>query len=235
MLVDLFLHAGIQHAVGRTVDDQAHLTGVQLHLVDHFRDPGHRLDAPAGTVGNEQHGVHMGQRTPGHMLQTGFVVHYQIAVIFGILVDLGLENAVDVAIAALALGPAHDNHVEIVLLDEGVAELHVRIVGLGHAGGDGPLQLGLGHFLPDGAQRNALLHTQNFVQVGVCVCVHHQDGSLLLLAEIVHDHAAGGGLAYAAFTGDRNGMGCCHNDPTPLEKPEYTSTAPKGGRRCFRC
>ena len=66
------------------------------------------------------------------MLQSGFVVYDHIPVVPGIFVDLGLEHAVDKAVAPLALRPAHDQHIKIVLFNEGVAEHHFGIVRLRH-------------------------------------------------------------------------------------------------------
>ena len=74
VLFDLFLDAVIQFAAGCPVDDQTHLAGIQVHFFDHFGNSCHRLDAPAGAVGDQQHGIHMGQGSPGYMLQTRFVV-----------------------------------------------------------------------------------------------------------------------------------------------------------------
>ena len=48
------------------------------------------------------------------------------------------------------------------------------------------------------------------IEVCVSVCVHNQNGTVLLVAQIVDDHAAGGGLTHAALAGYCDGMGCCH-------------------------
>ena len=140
------------------------------------------------------------------VLKTGFVVHDHVGIVGNVLGNLGLQYAIDVEVAALALGAAHDQHIEVVVLNEGLTELHLGVVRLGHAGGDGALQLGLSHFLPDLPQRGLHLHAQNLVQVGVGVGVHHEDGAVLLFAQIIDQHAAGGGFTHAALTGNRNGM-----------------------------
>ena len=150
----------------------------------------------------------MGERPPGDMLQPRLVVHDHVGIVGQILAKLRLQHAVDIAVAALALGASHDQHVEIVVLDQGVAELHFRVVRLGHALGNGAFQLCLCHFLPDLAERGLHLHAQNFVQVGIGIGVHHKDGAALLCAQVVDDHAAGSGFAHAALSGNGNGMRC---------------------------
>ena len=211
MALDFLLNAGLQHTAGRAVDDQAHLLGIQFHVVDHFGDPGHGLNASAGAVGDQQHGVHLGERPPGHVLQACLVVHHDISIVLCVFIHLGFQDAVDIAIAALALGAAHDQHIKVVLFDEGIVELHLGIVCLGHTGRNGTGLLGVGHLFPDLTQGDIRLHAQNLIEVGIGIGVHHQDGALLLTAEIVDDHAAGRGLADAAFAGNGNGTGCCHN------------------------
>lgn len=115
-------------------------------------------------------------------------------------------------VAALALRPAHDEHIIVVLLNERGVELHLGIVGLGHVGGHGARLLGVGHFLADIAQRRLDLDAQNLVEVGVRVGVHDQNGAFFLLAQIVNDHAAGRRLADAAFSGNCNDMGLGHKN-----------------------
>ena len=143
------------------------------------------------------------------MLETRLVVDDHVFIVSGILVDLGLENAVDKAVAALALRSSHDEHVEIVFFDERGIELHLRVIGLCHVGRNRALLLGSCHFLADVSERGFDLHAEHLVEVGVCVRIHNEDGTLFLLAQIIDDHAAGGRLADAALTGDRDGM-CCH-------------------------
>ena len=146
------------------------------------------------------------------MLQTSLVVHHHVAVIADIFVDLRFENAVDKAVAALALRPAHDEHVIVVLFNEGGVELHLGIVSLGHIGGHGARLLSVGHFLTDIAQCRLDLDAQNLVEIRVCVCVYDQNGAFFLLAQIVNDHAAGRRLADAALSGNCNDMGLGHKN-----------------------
>ena len=152
----------------------------------------------------------MGQGAPGNVLQTGLVVHDNIGIVLGVLVHLGFQHAVDVAIAALALGAPHDNHVEIIVFNQGIIEFHLGIVRLGHALGNGALQLGLSHFFPNLPQGNVCLHAQHLVEVGVGIGIHHQDRPLMLFAQVINNHTAGCGFAHAALAGDCNGMGSCH-------------------------
>ena len=208
VLFDLGTDAVIQLSVRRAVDDQTHLSGVQPHLVDHFGDSRHGLNAPAGAVGNQKHGVHMGKRPPGDMLQPRLVVHDNIGIVGQIFSKLRLQYAVDIAVAALALGTTHDQHVKIVVLDQGVAELHFRVVRLGHPLGNGAFQLRLRHFLANLAEGGLYLHAKNLVQVGIGIGVHHKDGAALLAAQVVDDHAAGSGFAHTTLSGNGNGMRC---------------------------
>ena len=160
------------------------------------------------------------------MLQTSLVVHHHVAVIADILVDLRLENAVDIAVAALALRAAHDEHVIVILFDERGVELHLGIVRLGHIGGHGAGQLCVRHFLADIAQRRFDLDAKDLVEVGVGVGVHHKDGAFFLLAQIIDDHAAGRRLADAALPGNCNNVRVRHkkrslgaSDSTGRRKP----------------
>ena len=150
----------------------------------------------------------MGQRAAGDVLQPGLVVDHHVAVAAVVLVHLGLKHAVDIAIAALALGAAHDEHVEVVLLDEGLAELVLRVLLLGHARRDrGHRQkLRPGHLLADVAQRGIHIDAKHLVQVGIGVRVHHQDGPLVLVDQLLNDHAAGGRLTDAALAGHSDDM-----------------------------
>ena len=152
----------------------------------------------------------MGQGSSGNVLQARLVVHDQIGIILGVLVHLGLQHTVYITIAALALGAAHDQHIEVVFLDEGVVKLHFGIVCLGHSRGNGTGLFGVSHLFPDLTQGDVGFHAQNLVEVTVGIRVHNQDGALFLLAQILNDHAAGSGLADAAFSGNGNGMGICH-------------------------
>ena len=144
------------------------------------------------------------------MLQSCLIVHDHIGIVGNVLVHLALEHGIDVAVAAFALGPAHDQHIEVILLDQGLGELHFREIPLGHTGGDGLFQLCLGHFLPDLSQRGLHLHAQNLVEVGIGICVHYQHRAVALLAQAVDHHTADGGFSDAAFTGDCDGMRLCH-------------------------
>ena len=103
----------------------------------------------------------------------------------------------------------------IILFNESGIELELGVLGLGHSGGDGAFHLRLGHFLPDGAQGGFYFHAQNFIQIGIGVGIHHQDGAVLLFAEVINNHAAGGGLAYPTLAGDCDGMRCCHKCCAP--------------------
>ena len=153
----------------------------------------------------------MGQRAPGHMLKARLVIHNEIGIVFRVLVHLGLQHAVDIAVAALALGTAHDQHVKVVLLHQCGGEFELGIIGLGHAAGNRSLQLGLGHFFPDLSQCHGLLHPQDLIEVGVGVGIHHENRALVLSAEVINNHAAGGGFTHTALTGNCNGMRIRHN------------------------
>ena len=161
------------------------------------------------------------------MLETRLVVDDHVFIVSGILVDLGLENAVDKAVAALALRSSHDEHVEIVFFDERGIELHLRVIGLCHVGRNRALLLGSCHFLADVSERGFDLHAEHLVEVGVCVRIHNEDGTLFLLAQIIDDHAAGGRLADATPL-PATAMVCVAIGTAPLKAP-YGS-----GRRIAR-
>ena len=152
----------------------------------------------------------MGQDASADMLQARLIVNHHIAVIAVVLVHLGSEHAVDVAIAALALGSAHDEHIEIIFFDQSRGKLHFGIVRLGHARRNGAVlhHFSARHLFTNIAQRGFNLHAQHFVQIGICIRIHHQDGGFLLAAKQVNQHAAGGRLADAALSGNCNGV--CH-------------------------
>ena len=88
VLVYLFHDAGVQNPVRRTVDDQLRFAGFQVHLSDHLGDAAHGLNAAAGAVGNEEHGVDVRKRPAADMLQTSLVVYHHVAVIADVFVDL---------------------------------------------------------------------------------------------------------------------------------------------------
>ena len=179
------------------------------------------------------------------MLQTSLVVHHHVAVIADILVDLRFQNAVDIAVAALALRSAHDEHVVVVLLDEGGIEFHLGIVGLGHVGRDLAGLFGVRHLFADIAEGRLDLDAQDLVEVGVGVGVHHEDGALFLLAQIVDDHAAGRRLADAALSGNCNDMGMGHKKRSLERSAGRRATGPpaaeilikrdRSGRLPWRC
>ena len=153
----------------------------------------------------------MGQRAAADMLQPGLVVDDHIFVVADVLVDLRFQHAVDKAVAALALSPAHDQHVIVVLLHQRGAELHLSVIRLGHTGRHGAVLLGLCHLLADIAQRGLDLHAQHLVEVGIGIRVHHQQRALPRLAQIVDEHAAGGRFADATLTCHCNDMCLSHS------------------------
>ena len=153
----------------------------------------------------------MRQGAAADMLQPGLVVDDHIFVVADILVDLGLQYAVDKAVAALALCAAHDQHVIVVLLHQRGAELHLGVIGLCHAGRHGAVLLGLGHLLANVAQGGLHLHAQHLIQIGVGVGVHYQQRALPRLAQIVDHHAAGGRFADATLTCHCNDMCFSHS------------------------
>src|SRR5699024_10859402 len=179
--VDLLPHAVADPASRGPVDDKAYFLGARIQLPDHLRQAAGGLNAPAGADADQDEDVHIGQDAPAHVRQTRLVVHHDVAVVLGVLGYLGGEQAVDKAVAALALGPAHDQQVKVVGLGEGLAEAHLGVVGLGHARGDGADggHLRPGDVLPDVAQGGLDLHPQHLGQIGIGVGVHGQDRTVL--------------------------------------------------------
>ena len=208
MFLNLFLNPVVQASARRAVNDQFHDAGLQLQRVHHLGDARGGLYAPAGAVADQQQGIDVGQRAPGDVLEAGLVVDHHVFVATVVLVNLGLQYPVDIAIAALALGATHDQHVIVVLLDQGFIELVFGVLLLGHAlgyGTDGQ-ELCVGHLLADAAQRGIHVDAEHLVQVGVGVGVHHQKGALTPPAEALDDHAAGGRLADAPLAGHSDDM-----------------------------
>ena len=106
VLIDLFLDACIDLTGRCPVDDQTHTGRLQRHLTDKLGHSCCRLDAPAGTVRDQKHRIHMGQCATGHVLQTGFVIHYYIAVVLGVLFldeHLGVRTVIGIAIIMVAV------------------------------------------------------------------------------------------------------------------------------------
>jgi hypothetical protein len=68
------------------------------------------------------------------MLQTRFIVHDNIAIIFCVFIHLGFQDAVYIAVTALALGATHNQHIKIIFLDNRGAKFEICIIGLGHTG-----------------------------------------------------------------------------------------------------
>ena len=125
------------------------------------------------------------------MLHTGLVIDDDIAVSADILVEQGLEHAVDVAVAALALRAAHDEHVEIVLLRQRGFEAVFGIVRLCHALGDRiAAELRLRDLLADLAEGDTGFDAEDLVQIGIGIRVDDEQRTLAALDEGVDHHAA---------------------------------------------
>ena len=160
-------------------------------------------------------GIHMGQGSPGDMLQPRLVVHDHIAIVFGVLVHLGLEDPIDIAVAPLALGAAHDKHIEVVFFHESGIEFEFGVIRFGHSGGNGcPLATRLSPLSSRISPRRGLnLHAQDLIEVAVGVRVHDQDRSLLLLATgSQRSCRRSWSLPTPPFTGDGDGVRCAHRN-----------------------
>ena len=68
------------------------------------------------------------------------------------------------------------------------------------------VETSLGHLFPDLAEAGVNLHAQNFVQIGIGIGIDHQNGAVALLAQVIDQHAAGGGFTHTALTGNSDGM-----------------------------
>ena len=129
-----FVHgASIQFAIRRTVYDQSHLLGLEIQLLHQCRDPSRRLNAPAGAITDQNCHIHGGKQATANMLHARFVIHHKIRVVCLQSLNLGLHQSIHKAIAALALGAAHDHQVKILFLCNGILQPHLQVVTLGHA------------------------------------------------------------------------------------------------------
>ena len=129
-----FVHgAGIQFAIRRTVYDQSHLLGLEIQLLHQCRDSSRRLNAPAGAITDQNCHIHGGKQATANMLHARFVIHHKIRVVGLQSLNLGLHQSIHKAIAALALGAAHDHQVKILFLCNGILQPHLQVVTLGHA------------------------------------------------------------------------------------------------------
>ena len=135
------------------------------------------------------------------MLHAGLVVDDDVAVGLGQLAHGGGEQAVGVAVAALALCAAHDQHVKVVTLGEGALQLILHVVLLAHAGGYGGvlIALRLGYHLPNLAEGLLDLDAQDLVEVVVGVGVDGEHRGEPVRAQVIDENAAKGGLAGAAL------------------------------------
>ena len=152
----------------------------------------------------------MRKRSAGNILQSRLVVHDHVTIITGVLVDLSLEDAVDEAVAALALRAAHDEHVEIIVFDQTAIHHHFHIVSLGHSGRNLTCRTICRtlHILTDLAECHFHIHTEDLIQIGIGIRIHSQYRGLSLVAEILNQQTAKSRFSNAAFSGDGNYM--CH-------------------------
>ena len=176
----------------------------------------------------------MRKRPAGDVLHTGLVIDDDIAVSADILVEQGLEHAVDVAVAALALRAAHDEHVEIVLLRQRGFEAVFGIVRLCHALGDRiAAELRLRDLLADLAEGDTGFHAEDLVQIGIGIRVDDEQRTLAALDEGVDHHAADRRFSDAALSGDSNGIG--HGETSFVQWGNCRTAEPPGSRIISSC
>ena len=114
-----------QISAGHAVDDEAARFRGQLDLVGQRRDAARGADAAHRAVGNDQQAVQREQRAARDVLQAGFAVDHDVAVVPRQLVQHLAQHVVGETVAALAFGPAHHDQVVAVLLDQRL--LHAQV------------------------------------------------------------------------------------------------------------
>ena len=136
------------------------------------------------------------------MLHTGLVVHQHIFVVAFQLAQLRGKQIVNKAIAALALGPAHNDQIKVIILDQCGVELVIQIFFFAHAWRDWSvvIHIRLCDDLADIPQGGFHFHTQDLIQIGVCVCIDCQNRSLTSFAKPVDHHSGDRCLPCSAFS-----------------------------------
>ena len=187
LVPNLLQGSRIQFPLRSPVYDEPGLFGMKIQFFHEPGDPSRRLNSPAGAVADQNGNLHGGQDTPADMFHARLIVHHNIGVMVLQFLHLGLDDAVDKAVASLALGPSHDHKVIVVLLGKGVPQAALQIGGFGDSRRNlifgihsGPLDL-----LPEFTQGYSHFHPQHLVEVGVGVSVHRQHRLLPGVAQIL--------------------------------------------------
>ena len=144
------------------------------------------------------------------MFHTRLIIHHHIRILILTFHQLGLQQAINETIAAFSLSTTHDQQIKIILFHQAGIKLPFGIICLAHSRRNRIMRrhLSPGDLLTDIAQGHIHFHTENFVQVGIGICIYSQYRSFFCFTKILDQQPAQGRLSYAAFTGDSNNM--CH-------------------------
>ena len=136
------------------------------------------------------------------MLHPRFVIHNNVPVVAGHTVHEFAQEQVGVAVAVWTFTPAHRHQVEPLALNHSVIELDFQVRFLGHPRRDIDfLFIECGN---DGADGLPDVQAQALAQIGIGVGIHGQNRLQAILFKVADYQAGYGGLATAAFAGNRN-------------------------------
>ena len=114
MFLDFFFCAVIQLSLRGPVDDEPHRVRMEVHLCHELGNAACSLNAPTGAVADQEYLLQVGQNTAADVFHTGFVVYHNIGVLALKFLYLSLNKPVYKAVAALALGTAHNKQVKVL-------------------------------------------------------------------------------------------------------------------------
>ena len=125
------------------------------------------------------------------MLHTCFVIYYDIWIMILILGKLSLKQAVYITVATLSLCSAHYEQIKIIFLNQCILKSEFSIICLGHSFRNRAFlcDLCLCDLLTYITESCVNLYSQDFVQVGIRICINCKDRSFILFAEILDQHS----------------------------------------------
>ena len=133
------------------------------------------------------------------MFHARLVVHHDVLVVGGQMIHGHGQVLVGRAVAARPIGLAHGHEVEAGGLHQGLMHLHLHVLIPGHVGRHVALE-----FLSDLADGGVKRKPQQFVEVGVGIGIHGQDGGHVPFGEVFDEQGRDGGLADPALAGQGN-------------------------------
>jgi hypothetical protein len=168
---------------------------VQIQLMDQISNPGSGDNSPAAWIRDHEKKVHIPCRQATEMFHARFVVDHDVPVISRQKIEALPCQGVGGAVAPRSLRSPHGDEIESFGFHQGLLNLIFKPYILRHARGDVFL-----HQLPGLTDGGSDLHTQDLMQVRVCVGIHHQDGTLAPVEEIAEDHPRQGRLSCSSLS-----------------------------------